>query len=74
MFSMHAARCNLETLSLTEGDRGVVAGDGDFAAQHKRFGVELMAMIGRNQVRFQAAVHNAIAIAPKACFEFDAIH
>ena len=74
MLSMHAARMDLETLPSPKGDRAVVTGDGDFAAQNKRFGVEVVAMIGRNQVRLHATVHNAVAGAPKVCFEFNAIH
>jgi len=39
------ARRDLETLPGAKSDRAVVTGDGDFAAQDKRFGVEVMAMI-----------------------------
>jgi hypothetical protein len=48
---MHAARRHLETLSGAEGYRVVVLRDGNFPAEDKRFGVEVMAMIGSNQVR-----------------------
>src|SRR3954451_23945741 len=74
MFSMHAARRDLEALSGAEGDRGVVTGDGDFAAQDQRFGVEVMAMIGGNQVRLHAAVHDPIALTTQFRFKFEAIH
>ena len=71
---MHTARRDLETLSCAEGDRVVVTGDGDFAAQDKRLGVEVVAMIGRNQVRLYAAVHNPIAVTPQLCIELETIH
>jgi hypothetical protein len=71
---MHTSRRDLETLTRSEGGGGVVTGDGDFAAQDEPLGVEVMAMIGRNQVRLQAAVYDAVALAPEVCFEFDAIH
>ena len=52
MLGMHAARRDLETLSRPESYRVVVTGDGNFAAQDKRFGVEVMAMIGGDQFGF----------------------
>src|SRR6185312_604280 len=36
LLGMHAARRHLEALPGSEGDRGVVAGDGDLAAQDER--------------------------------------
>ena len=52
----------------------VVTGDGNFAAQDKRFGIEVMAMIGRDQVRLHAAVHNPIAVTTQFRFELKTIH
>jgi hypothetical protein len=72
MLGMHAARRDLETLSRPESNRVVVTGDGNFAAQDKRFGVEVMAMIGR--VRLHAAVHNPIAVTTQFRFELKTIH
>jgi len=74
MLGMHAARRDLETLSRPEGYRAVVTGYGNFAAQDKRFGVEVMAMIGRDQVRLHAAVHNPIAVTTQVRFELKTIH
>ena len=52
MFGMHTARRDLETLSRLESYRVVVTGDGNFAAQDKRFGVEVLAMIGATKFGF----------------------
>ena len=69
MFGMHAAGGHLETLSGTEGNRVVVPRDSDFATQDQRLGVEVMAVIGRDQVRLHAAVHNPIAVATQVCID-----
>jgi hypothetical protein len=69
MFGMHAARWDLETLSYPERDRVVVTGDGNFPAQDKGFGVEAVAVIGRDQVRLQAAVHDPEAVATQVRYE-----
>ena len=74
MLGMHAARRNLEALSCPERYRVVVTGDGNFTAEDKRFGVEVMAMIGRDQVRLHAAVHNPIAVTTQFRFELKTIH
>ena len=74
MLGMHAARRHLETFPGTKRDSGVVAGDGDFATEDQCLGVEVMAVIGRRQVRLQAGVHEPIAVATQLRLEFDLVH
>jgi hypothetical protein len=74
MFRMHADRRHLKTLSCPKGHRGVVTGNGDFATEHKRLSIEVMAMIGRDQVRLYAAVRYPIPITTELGFELKTIH
>src|SRR5580698_5801171 len=73
MLGMHAARQDLETLSRPESYRVIVTGDGNFAAQDQRFGVEVMAMIGRDQVRRciaagrAAGLSYAVSLVSRSC-------
>jgi hypothetical protein len=46
MLGMHAALRNFEALPRLKGDWGVVPGNGNFAAQYERLGVEVVAVIG----------------------------
>src|ERR1700733_513772 len=62
VLGMHATCRDLEALPPTKGNWGIIAGDGDFAAQDKCLGIEIMTMIGRDQVGRHAAVYDAIAL------------